>query len=310
MELHADLSQFKKTFPVPVELIYNNLFDSSELQIKALLFLLMKGGRVKSTELAEGLFVSEDDALEALNFWSEKGVRFSFEKEKPDLKIKKRGLSENLSREECSKLLSSDENAKTIARECSNAMGKELQFAEIETFISLNMFYGISLPVILTAIVYCKKIDKPYINYIKKVLLNWNDQGVETIEDAEKLITCLDEKHSAQRLVASALSLGRNLQSQKEKDFAEKWVLDFGFSREMISLSGEKTVDSIGRISFSYIDKILTNWKEAGVKTPKDAFELDKKWQNRKEQSSFSNQTKENNNCSFDLDDLEKLIGK
>lgn len=309
MELHADISQFKNTFSVPTELIYNNLFDCSELEIKALLFVLLKKD-LTSKELAENLFVSEDKALGALNYWSEKGVKFSFSKEEPKLNFQKQNFSESLSREECSKLLSSDEQTKILVRECSEAMGKDLQFAEIQTFISLNMFYGISLPVILTAIVYCKGIDKLNINYIKKVLLNWNDQGVTTMEEAEKMITNADKSFDARKLVSSSFSLGRNLTSEKEKELAEKWVLDFGFSEEMLKLACNKTVDAIGKVSFNYIDKILSSWHEKGAKTPSEVAELDKQWQNRNNKQSYSSSTPVSSNCSFNIEDLERLINK
>lgn len=41
----------------------------------------------------------------------------------------------------------------------------------------------------------------------------------------------------------------------------------------MIRLAYERTVEKIGKLSFPYIDSILSSWYKKGIKTPRQASE-------------------------------------
>ena len=57
--------------------------------------------------------------------------------------------------------------------------------------------------------------------------------------------------------------------TSKQAEFVEEWRKN-GYSDELIKLAYEKTVERINKLSFAYINKILTSWKESGLKTASD----------------------------------------
>jgi len=67
----------------------------------------------------------------------------------------------------------------------------------------------------------------------------------------------------------------------------------------MIKLAYEMCIDNTSKLSFPYINKILLNWYQKGVKTPEDAAENEKNRQlntvnktfNPQEFDEFSNYT-------------------
>ncbi len=47
----------------------------------------------------------------------------------------------------------------------------------------------------------------------------------------------------------------------------KRWFKEFGFDCKMVTEACGRTIKATGTASFPYADKILTGWKEAGVKT-------------------------------------------
>ena len=97
------------------------------------------------------------------------------------------------------------------------------------------------------------------------------------------------------------MGLNRML-TQYEEAYIEKWVVDFGYSLDVIELALKKTT-SKSSFSFDYIDKIVSGWKEHHLKTasdvqkfledmknkPKAIKELEKKSYQNYEQRSYDN---------------------
>ena len=57
--------------------------------------------------------------------------------------------------------------------------------------------------------------------------------------------------------------------------YIEKWFCEYSYSIPIIQKAYEKTVDAIGKLSFPYLNKILTSWYNEGIKTPEEAAEKD-----------------------------------
>ena len=64
--------------------------------------------------------------------------------------------------------------------------------------------------------------------------------------------------------------------AEVESEFIEKWFWEYGFTRELIVEACSRTIRQIHKPSFDYADKILRDWKNAGVKSFRDVSELDK----------------------------------
>ena len=63
--------------------------------------------------------------------------------------------------------------------------------------------------------------------------------------------------------------------TEYEETYIEKWVIEYGFDFEIIELALKKTT-AILNPNFEYINKILTEWHEKGLKTKDEIAEYDK----------------------------------
>ena len=51
------------------------------------------------------------------------------------------------------------------------------------------------------------------------------------------------------------------------KAYIEKWIKDFGYNKNIIEIALKKTTSKTNP-NFDYINKILSDWHERGLKTP------------------------------------------
>ena len=68
---------------------------------------------------------------------------------------------------------------------------------------------------------------------------------------------------------------GRN-PADSEFELMEKWFRTYGFTREIVVEACDRTIRAIHNPSFQYADRILSDWKDAGVRTKSDIDALDK----------------------------------
>ena len=161
--------------------------------------------------------------------------------------------------------------------------------------------YGFDEQVMIALFRYCFERSALHRNYIQTVADAWHANHITTFSDLE-LYSQKEEKFNAlKKSIAKKLGLTRML-TQYEEAYIEKWVVDFGYSLDVIELALKKTT-SKSSFSFDYIDKIVSDWKEHHLKTssdvqkfledmrnkPKAIKELEKKSYQNYEQRSYDN---------------------
>ncbi|MFZ5944164.1 MAG: DnaD domain-containing protein [Bacillota bacterium] len=89
------------------------------------------------------------------------------------------------------------------------------------------------------------------------------------VQDRESLGLFIEKlNYTLYKVIEVKRRLGqKNNPTEVEKECYQKWFNEWKFSHEMILLAVEQTIHATDP-SFSYIDKILENWHQAGVKTP------------------------------------------
>ena len=95
------------------------------------------------------------------------------------------------------------------------------------------------------------------------------NKGIKTAEVLDAYLTSLEESSGAEWEIRRALGIyGRTL-SPSEKGYFKKWSEDFGYSTAIITEAYDIAVlnSKSGRGDLRYMDKILTDWQEAGCRT-------------------------------------------
>ena len=301
-------------FAVP-DLAADCLKLASGKAVKVLLYILKN--RICNIELdafAE-IGVSAEDAEDAVSYWqqvgllytgeaapavtetvSEKNVSPAVTEDSAAQKAKDRA-AKMISPKEIADRVENSSEIKFLFTSAETTLGKMLNYTEQRTLIWLHDYYSIAPDLLLMIMDFSKQINTASIGYIEKIAISWHDSGITTHEQAEREIIALQSYFSAEGQVAARLELNRKL-TPTEKNFVHEWT-DKGISIDLIIYAYERTIDNIGKVKFSYMDKILTDWHEKGISTVNEA-KLDIKESPSKDKSA--DKKERDNKHSYDLD--------
>ncbi len=157
----------------------------------------------------------------------------------------------------------------------SNALEMYLQrtLSEEDQNLLVNLYknLGFSQDLILHLYEICIDRNKKKNSYIWSTALDWYEQGITTVEEADNRTMLYNAYFNA---VNKAFNLGR-LPGDKEQKFIRAWE-GMGFSPEMVKEACDRTLLKTNKTSFVYADKILTSWNEENIKTPEALAEKDR----------------------------------
>ena len=303
---------YNSVFAVPKQLIDRYLPNVCSYYLKVLLYFLRYQDDAVSdvAKIANDLSLSKDDVKEAVDFWIRESVIISSEKECSPLSNEDSGCKTDsagdvtvrivsnrpptMSSAEMAERIENNNDLRFVLERAEGLFGRPLSTSEQRSIISIIEWMAMPSDVLLMLFEYCRSLDKINMRYIEKVASNWCDLDIMTHESAEKYIarvTLLNEQEKAVRSCCGVHD--RNL-SSNEKKYIEIWFDEYHFSIDMIRLAFEKTVDNIGKISFTYMHKILKQWFENKITNPELA-------------ESYKGKTSEKKNSSYDLDVLDRI---
>ncbi len=164
---------------------------------------------------------------------------------------------------------------------------------------------------------YCISLGKTNNNYIQAVALSWDEQGVSTPEEAEKVSTAYNSAYNA---VSKSLALGRAL-ATVEKKCVDRWQQAWHMDLSVILEACSRTILKVHKADFKYIEGILDRWQKNGVHTLQDVEKADMEYAQNKEsnnktaknqpQGKSRNQFQnfqQRNTSSQEVDDLERRL--
>ncbi len=158
-------------------------------------------------------------------------------------------------------------------------MNKVFTPKECEVFAYL--YDGLHMPVELLEylVEYCVQGDHCSIRYLETVALNWHEQGINTVDKARQHTASFSKETFS---VMKAFGLSDRRPGDAELAAIQRWFREWGFSRELVLEACGRTLKATHKPSFSYADKILAEWRKAGVKTMADVKKQDARREGRK----------------------------
>lgn len=175
--------------------------------------------------------------------------------------------------------LSGDEDFTQLLYIAQKYMNKAFTQRECQVFAYLYDGLHMSQELLEYLVEYCVQAGHTSIRYIETVGLNWHEKGLETVEEARAYSSGFTRDSFA---VMRAFGLGDRRPGDAEKEMISRWFGTYGFTREVVLEACNRTLEATHSPSFRYADKILSEWKKAGVKSLKDVGALDKKRQGRR----------------------------
>ena len=173
--------------------------------------------------------------------------------------------------DEIDHLSQQDANISQLVEMVQMQMGKALTRTEIETLVSFYTYAGLPPEYILLAVSFCCAKNMPNMRALSRLLTDMMSENIYTYEQAEEYLTRRQRQDSAQGQVKTAFGIHDRQLTRQECKYIDTWFLDYRFDISMVKLAYERTVDQIGKVSFAYINKILTSWHEKGITNTKDA---------------------------------------
>ncbi len=279
--------------------------------VKVYLYLLRhQQESVDIDQIADALNHTEADVKRALSYWEKLGVlKAAGEKPgKADLGIQKKESSEKEDKpvlEEKEPILAQpaplpkktsaqkrpiysqdqvnqlaeDEDFTQLLYIAQKYMDKVFTSRECEVFAYLYDGLHMTAELLEYLVEYCVQGGHSSIRYIETVGLSWHEKGFVTVEQARAFASGFTKDSFA---VMRCFGLTDRKPGEGEKRMIERWFSVYGFTREIVLEACNRTMESTHTPSFRYADKILTEWKKAGVKTIRDIVLLDEKHQGKK----------------------------
>ncbi len=200
--------------------------------------------------------------LRQLGLWKEEKNRFI-----------PAGESPQYTEQDVQSAVSGDGEFKKLYKEVERALGRSLNTEELKIILSFNRYLGLPADVTFILVNYCKErarrkgsLRNPSLRAIEKEAYAWAERGIDTMEEAAAYIQAQTVLHSRLHDMMALLQIrGREL-TPGERKYAQSW-LEMGFTKEVISMAYERTCINTGGLNWTYMNKILTRWHNAGLHT-------------------------------------------
>ena len=284
-------------FAVPNAVADEHLKLAKELHLKVLLWLLRRGGELDGFDaLGQWLGKPEGDIAEALQFWidrkvirnQESGIRMQ-ENEPAQVSPQTTLSSTNQApaktltpdpcslipiRPTCEQLLArmdEDPGLRSLFRTADSVLGRTIGYEGQCVLLGLYDNHGLPVEVIFMLLQYCAEIEKTNNAYVEAVGRDWGRREIDTIEKAADQIASLKENLTAWKQLRKLAGLHAPRPTAAQCDYLRRWQRELRFGVDMIFLAYEEMADHTGKLSFSYINKVLEGWHAAGIATPEQA---------------------------------------
>ena len=146
----------------------------------------------------------------------------------------------------------------------SRTVTDELLYIYEELHFSVDLFDYL--------IEYCVSKGSKDIHYIKKVAFSWHEAGIDTVTRAKQETTTYHRNYFS---ILKAFGISNRNPIQSEIQMIDHWMKDYGFTMDILTEACSRTVASTGKANFRYADRILSGWKDKGVRHLTDIQALD-----------------------------------
>ena len=176
-----------------------------------------------------------------------------------------------------------DASFRLLYGEVQRLLGRTLNTEELKILLGFDRYLGLPAEVISVLVSYCKdrarqkgSLRNPSLRTIEKEAYAWAEQGIDTLEEAAAYIQGQNARRSRMSHLMQLLQIrGRSLTAAEER-YAAAW-LEMDLDDEAISMAYERTCLNTGGLNWAYMNKILTSWHNAGLRTAADIRARDHK---------------------------------
>jgi DnaD/phage-associated family protein len=246
------------------------------------LFLSKHNKKASAYDMSKKLEMDLDTARSALDYLEDKGLitRKNDAVQIVDLKDKeiKKIYRMKSTSSPAEALLSSERNKKrnrtvsAINKSFFQGLMSPSWYTDIDAWFDI---YEFEEDVMYALFQHCYNNGGLAKNYILKVAENWKSKNIKNSFDLDRYSLEYEKLKEVKSKICKKLKLSRNL-TVYEEEFIEKWLYEYEYTFEIIELALKKTTGKTNP-SFKYINAIITDWHNNGLKNKEEILEYDSK---------------------------------
>lgn len=309
---------------VPSDFIENVMPEMNGAFVKVYLYALdlaAKRKRMSYAEIADMLELLESDVVKAFDYLELKGCltqkdgKIVFGAENEDVSDEphpepepKSETPKRKSAESVKYIMTENKMLADLCQLAQQTLEKTLSDKDIETLYWMYDSLGFSAEVILMILEYCVSKDKRNMKYIEKVAMGWHENGITTIESAQKYMNDMKEKNSYFGNIRRLFGIDDRPLSKTEETYLKSWRDDYSMSEDMVALAYEYCIIQTNKLSFPYINTIIENWFAKNIFSVPDAEKEHEEHKNNAKAEKELNVYKDE--TGFDYDSIEDIMQK
>lgn len=295
-------------FSLPVFLVENHLRQAPASEFKvliALYYAAQRFGSFGTQDLAALCGLTEVDVMAACEYWHQAEV----------LRLLDMDSTGNLSLDLNPPYDQGSKEVPQATMESLNqtieaAMGRPLTPALARLNAELKEDYDFPEEVILLLYGCARGKEKP--NYLRAIAEDWKLAGIQTAEDAHRRIRSREIAMKEQGAFIRYIGLDPMQLPQPQMDQISRFFNHYGFDLTMLKHAAERCLNQLGKIDLNYIEGILKQWRDKGIKTIEEAKTKDKpprtaRRSNPRDTTSFNNYEQRGYDFSAIQDELYGL---
>lgn len=259
--------------------ILNSLAGAGENELKVILYICSvypsRGFEDSDIdEISKNLSLGRTEVESAVAFWRGTGVLQRTNapvSSKPKENVPVQRAEEPLyPAAQVAEAIESVAGMKNLVEFTQRRMGKMFNPSQLSTLYSFYDSLGFDTEVIMLAVEYCCGIEKKTLSYIQKVLVSMSDAGITTYGSAEEYFKNQREKRTNEGKVRTLCGITLREFTPSEKKIISTWFDEWNTDFTLVEKAYEITVDRTSKPSLKYMNAILRDWHDKGVKSVSD----------------------------------------
>ena len=246
-----------------------SFIEASKEELRVLLAISFCPG-ISEGDIPKAAGVSVSRAKSSVALWLAEGIITDSEEctitEEFKEKLTPRELIETPAKDVADSIR--DEGLAELIEECTILFKKPaLTTEEVKCIIGLATQYSLTPDYILTLAAHLSNNKTTTAVALRDKAIALVSKGIDTTEDLEIHLKDKEKEGANEYEMRRIIGMWRRNFSPGELIMIRKWFDTFSYSTAIVSEAYDICVMNTGDLSFSYMDKIISSWHEAGYKT-------------------------------------------
>lgn len=271
--------------------VTKHLKTATEAQLKVLLYCLAQKQFIDE-DAYDFLGITEESFDSAVDYWVKNEI---FAKDEKSIVMRKPSdLLQSYDSETLAAAIENEEGFASLRISVEEMIGKILNKNDINLLYNIYHFSGLDAEYVCAITAYAVAHNKANMRYITQTALAMYDEGADTYDKLEERLLTRQKGEDMRAQFIALCGFGARRLTPKEDMYIVKWFTRFDLPFDVVKTAYEKMIDAIGEVKLAYLDKILTDWHNLGIKSA----------ENVKEATKFKKKADDEPEDSFDVSEF------